>query len=67
VLHGNEIVGVASECFYPDLKVEVPMDCYDLAGRVWAPKGGTFDVVLLSGATPVAYERWEIPAPTDAP
>jgi hypothetical protein len=66
VLHGNEIVGVGWECFYPDLKAELPMNCYDLAGRVWAPKGGTYDVVLVSGSTPVAYERWEIPAP-DAP
>ena len=63
VLHGNEIVGVGSECFYPDLTAELPMGCNYLEGRVWAPKGGTYDVVLLSGSTPVAYERWEIPPP----
>lgn len=63
VLHGSDIVGSGTECFYPDLKPEVPMDCYDIEGRVWAPEGGTYDVVLLSGATPVAYQRWEVPAP----
>jgi hypothetical protein len=63
VLRGHDIVGSGSECYYPDLEPEFPMNCADTAGRVWAPTGGTYDVVLLSGSTPVAYQRWDVPAP----
>lgn len=63
VLHGHDVVGIGDECFYTDLAPELPMNCHDVGGRVWAPQAGTYDVVLLSGATPVAHQRWDVPAP----
>ncbi len=62
----NEIVGNGNECYFADVAETTEIDCGDVDGRVWAPNGGSYDVVLLSGKTPVAYFRWEI-APPKAP
>ncbi len=64
VLRGSDVQGASKTAsYYADLDPEVPLDSYDLGGRIWAPTGGVYDVVLLSSSTPIAYERVEIPPP----
>lgn len=64
VLHGTDVVGVGDECFYTDVDETTTLRCGTNSGRVWAPTEGTYDVLLMSGSTPVGYVRWEIPGPS---
>jgi hypothetical protein len=59
----SDVVGVGNECYFADVRETSELECNDLGGRVWAPAGGSYDVVLASGTTPVAYFRWEIAPP----
>jgi len=59
VLDGTTVVGQGHPCFYARTR-GTGARC-EMEGHVWAKHGGTYDVVLVAGSTPIAHRKLDIP------